>query len=451
MKRVRGLHALLHDAVDSVVNLVEQTHANVARKQLSRLDDAGLGEGARAAGELHDGIARTVYESVRMVNRGIEALGSVAVEAAERSGLGEALLGHASAAIDPAVSNELKWWSDTAQSALNAWVGDFLAQRENGLSLPFELFLGGEPLPCTREALLRALPAPSSKICLFVHGLGCTEAAWSFRAQEQFGERDANYGAFLARDLGYTPLYVRYNTGLHISQNGRALSELLERLLQAYPVEVDEIALIGHSMGGLVSRSAAHYAQLEQRSWLRKLSHLLCIGSPNLGASLERATSVFAHLLNRFDTAGTQVPAKLLNMRSAGIKDLRFGYILDEDWTGKDPDSCLTDERHDVPMVPFVTYGFVAATFLDDPGHPIGHLLGDLLVSVQSASGVCPEGRHVRFDIGGDVVLGVHHIAMLNHPQVYAQVRRLLASRVLEVEGQEVVSSLAAGSRLLTE
>jgi pimeloyl-ACP methyl ester carboxylesterase len=439
MKRLSGLRALVHDAVDAVVNLVEESHQATAHKPLELLGAVPtVGDGARVVGALHDGIAKTVYASVRLVNRGVEAVGDLAATAIQRSSLPQALRDKALARLEEKkIHDELAFWSDSAQSALNAWAGDFLARRNNPLAIPLEFFVNGAPVACTREAFAAALPHATGKLCVFIHGLGCTEASWRFRAHEQFGDKDANYGSFLARDLGYTPLYVRYNTGLHISQNGRALAELMEQLCEVYPCPLEEIALVGHSMGGLVARSAAHYAHLEGRRWLTHLTHVLCIGSPHLGAALEQVTHKLAHLLMRFDTPGTQVPAKLLNTRSAGIKDLRFGYVLDEDWTGKDPDRSLTDERHDVPMIPTVTYGFVAATFLRDPDHPLGHLLGDLLVRVPSASGRCPEARHVRFDIG-EVVHGVHHLAMLNHPQVYAQVRKFLASRVIEVEGEDV-------------
>jgi len=430
---------LLHDTLESVVDLVEETHESVAKKpERWRGNAARLGEGAAGVGALQGGIARLVYESIRRVNRGVEAVGGLAVSAVDRSGVGPLLSEQAALALDAEVARELAWWSDTAQSALNAWAGDFLARRENGLSIPLEFFAAGKRVGCTRESLREVLPEATGKLCIFVHGLGCNDATWSFRAQEQFGDPAANYGAFLARDLGYSALYVRYNTGLHISQNARALARAIDELLAVYPVQVTELALVGHSMGGLVARGAAHYAQLEERPWASRLRHLLCIGSPHLGAPLERATNWLTHLLMRFDTPGTQVPAKLLNSRSAGIKDLRFGYVLDEDWTDKDPDACLRDERNDVPLLPHVTYGFVAATFTRDPEHPLGRLLGDMLVSVPSALGQSPEGRHVRFDLG-EVVAGVHHIAMLNHPKVYQLVRRFLSSEILETTCEEVV------------
>ncbi|MFT3927875.1 MAG: alpha/beta fold hydrolase [Myxococcales bacterium] len=438
MKRLRGLHALLHDGVEAIVDLVQETHESVAKKPERLLGDVpGLGEGAAVVGALHGGIASLVYDSIRLVNRGVEAVGGLAVDAADRSGVGQLVAEQASFALDPQVARELTWWSDTAQSALNAWAGDFLARRENALSIPLEFFVAGKSVACTPEALRAALPNATGKLCIFVHGLGCTDATWSFRAREQYGDPDANYGSFLGSELGYSAIYVRYNTGLHISQNARALAGAIDALLAAYPLPVEELAIVGHSMGGLVARGAAHYAQLEQRPWVQRLRHLLCIGSPHVGASLERATNVFTHVLMRFDTPGTQVPAKLLNTRSAGIKDLRFGYVLDEDWTDRDPDALLRDERNDVPLVSGVTYGFIAATFTRDPEHPLGRLLGDMLVSVPSALGHCPEGRHVRFDLG-EVVFGVHHIAMLNHPEIYQLVRRFLSSQILDVACEEV-------------
>ena len=115
-----------------------------------------------------------------------------------------------------------------------------------------------------------------------------------------------------------------------------------------------------------------------------------------------------------------------LNARSAGIKDLRFGYLLDEQWTDQDPDAFLTDARHDVPLVEGVLYGFIAATWLSEREHPIGAWVGDLLVGVASASGIHAEkARHIPFQLG-HVLHGIHHQALLTHPLVYAQLARFL-------------------------
>jgi hypothetical protein len=101
--------------------------------------------------------------------------------------------------------------------------------------------------------------------------------------------------------------------------------------------------------------------------------------------------------------------------------------VVDHDWSGHHPDAFLNDTRTDLPLVDWVSYGSIAATFLRDPEHPLGHLLGDLLVRVPSACGKAPEPtRHIPFHIG-KVVHGVHHIAMLNHPDVYEQVLQFLS------------------------
>ena len=419
----------MHDAVDAVTTLVEDTHLHAARKPtgvIAKLPP--LAPGAQLVGAAHTGIAQIAYATVRTVNRGIEKAGDAALAAVERSGLPQTLTDSLPPLIDEAQAKELAVWADTAQSALNAWVGDHLEERGNNLAFTMGFRRDGKTVPLTREALAEACPDATPKLCVFIHGLGCTDATWGFRALEQFGDPDAHYGTFLERDLGFTYLHVRYNTGRHISDNGHELARLMQDLLEVYPVPVSQIALVGHSMGGLVARSAAHYADAHQFSWVKRLSHLLCIGSPNLGAPLEKATSMLASLFSRIDTAATQVQAKLLNMRSVGIKDLRYGYVVHHDWHGQDPNDFF-DQRGDLEPVDWVNYGYVAALFMRDPEHPLGHLLGDLLVRVPSASGKAPEeSRHVPFHIG-KVVHGVHHIAMLNHPDVYEQVLHFLSGQ----------------------
>jgi len=74
----------------------------------------------------------------------------------------------------------------------------------------------------------------------------------------------------LRDDLGYSPVFLRYNTGLHVSVNGRTLAEILELLQDQWPVPITELVLIGHSMGGLVARSACHYGAELQHGWGRR-------------------------------------------------------------------------------------------------------------------------------------------------------------------------------------
>jgi pimeloyl-ACP methyl ester carboxylesterase len=424
MTQLRGWSALLHESAQALTGLVERTHRSVARRPIALLSAVpGVGVGAQAVGAIHDGIAGAVYGGIRLLQQGLAAGSNAAATAAEQTGLSEALAGSVAQALDRKTAENLTVLRDTVQGAINGWVGDFLADKANPLAFELGFCVDGKPLPCTPVAMALAYPAPSRKVCVFIHGLGCTDLSWRFDARAQFGDDAANYGQFLARDLGFTSLFVRYNTGLHIAENARALCRLLETLQAAYPVEIDELVLVGHSMGGLVARGAVHYAVSQGCTFQERLTHLLCIGSPHLGAPLEKATHWLATALSSVDAATTQIPAALLNTRSAGIKDLRFGKVVDE------------DASLPPPMLPRVTYGTIAATVTSDPEHPLGRLLGDLLVRVPSATGVAdvPE-RHVRFDLG-EVVHGVHHLAMLNHPRVYAQVLKFLSTRVIAAEG----------------
>jgi pimeloyl-ACP methyl ester carboxylesterase len=431
------LKNLIHDAIEKTTDLVEETQESVAAKQLERLSKVSP-EAAEVAGAV-DGVrrvtSRTVYETIRVTNRGISVLNELGLTLAERvaaeaaalapeaTGEGSPLSG---VMRSPAAKNAL-WFRDLAEGALNGFIGDFLRDRENGLHIEMAFRHRSEPLPLTRQALEAAVPAPTNRLCIFVHGLACTEWAWTFLGEQYWGERGMSFGKLLSRDFGYTPFYVRYNTGVHVSENGRRLSELIGELVQAHPVPVDEVVLVGHSMGGLVARSAAHYGAEHKTPWLDRVTHLFCIGSPHFGAPLEKASNVLASVLRFFDTPGTQVPAKILNARSSGIKDLRFGYVVDEDWKGRDPDAFLEDNSSGVPFVPSVMYGFVGSTLTRDPNHPVGVLLGDVLVRLPSAAGWHKEeSRRIPFH-RGSILGGIHHLELMNHPEVYDVIRKWLS------------------------
>lgn len=437
MSRLIGLKNLIHDAIEKTTDLVEETQESVAAKQLERLSKVSpeAAEVADAVDGLRRITSRTVYETIRVTNRGISVLNELGLTLAERVATEAAALAPEatgegsplSGVMQSPVAKNALWFRDLAEGALNGFIGDFLRDRENGLHIEMSFRHRSEPLPLTRQALEAAVPAPTNRLCIFVHGLACTEWAWTFLAEQYWGERGMSFGKLLSRDFGYTPFYVRYNTGVHVSENGRRLSELIGELVQAHPVPVDEIVLVGHSMGGLVARSAAHYGVEHKASWLDRVTHLFCIGSPHFGAPLEKASNVLASVLRFFDTPGTQVPAKILNARSSGIKDLRFGYVVDEDWKGRDPDAFLEDNSSGVPFVPSVMYGFVGSTLTRDPNHPVGVLLGDVLVRLPSAAGWHKEeSRRIPFH-RGSILGGIHHLELMNHPEVYDVIRKWLS------------------------
>lgn len=431
MKRLKGSADLIFDAVEETTNLVERMHALAAKKSTRPLlMIEPLATFAQAVKTAHDATASGVYEAIRIVNKGIKKLldigADIAITAAtdsesqETNGLATPLCSDA--------KGSRSWIIDHCQALLNGLYGDFLEKRENTLDLGMNFRHQGQILEINQAALAKSLPEASGKLCIFIHGLICTEWVWSISAQQFHGDATATFGSLLKKDLGYTPLYVRYNTGRHISENGQLLSDLLTQLIDEYPKEIKEIVLIGHSMGGLVARSAAHYGKTKDAPWVQKLHHIVCAGSPNLGAPLEKATNMLSSLLRAFNTPGTQAPAQILNSRSAGIKDLRFGYTIEDEWDGQDPDAFLNDHRQNVPFVNGVGYSFIAATITRDPSHPVGVLLGDLLVRVPSAAGQAySPARRIPFS-SGHVFSGMNHLHMANHPGVYKAVRQCLTA-----------------------
>ena len=296
-----------------------------------------------------------------------------------------------------------------AISALNAWVGDYLAATGNGLHQPMGFFVGNEPVAP------EDLPASvTGRVCVLVHGLGCNESLWAFPARHGSG----GYGQLLDVDLGYMPLYVRYNTGLRISENGRALQELLTRYCDHHGTAVRELVLIGHSMGGLVIRSACHLD--EQARWTPLVRHVFYLGSPHLGAPLEKAANVVTHLLGRVDTTATRVIGDLINTRSSGVKDLRYGNLVERDWLDYDPDELLSDRRVPIPWLDTASHYRVLGHAL--PGVPT---VGDAVVRPASAAAEAgafqpgaPRAEHVV------VMEGLDHLSLARHPAVYEHIKR---------------------------
>ena len=406
MQRLSGLRALVHDAIDAITTLVEETHEGVARKPvalLSRVEP--LGSVAREVDGVRRSVARLAFDGVRGTNRAVQALLDRGLAVAARAVPSGLELGGAPTALDA--------WVEQAESALNGVVGDYLEARGNPLATGMRLRHGGRSLVLNRGELAAALPACTAKVIVFVHGLASSDSVWAP------GSNGVSFGDEVSRTLGYTPLYLRYNSGLPIANNARALALLLTQLEAAYPVPIESIALVGHSMGGLVAQGAAAAADSLGEPWVAHLGHVLAIGTPHFGAPLARAGHIVSSLAALFDTAATQVSAKVFRARSAGIKDLSFGAQLDDGLPG-------------LRFVDGVVYGAIAARFRPSGGgagwmkERMGEWIGDLLVHLPSASGRhANPARHIPFHMR-HVVDGVHHVALTTHPDVYRQLERFL-------------------------
>ena len=231
-----------------------------------------------------------------------------------------------------------------------------------------------------------------------------------------------DHGEALASALGYTPLHLRYNTGLHTSQNGRTLSALLEELLAHWPVPIEDLTVVVHSMGGLVIRSAVHCARQDALRWPSHLKNIVFLGTPHHGAPLERAGNRVDVILG--STPWTAPFARLGHLRSAGITDLRYGHVVDEDWQGHNRFHRKPDTRQVVPLPEGVACYAVAATLATRRSHVADRLLGDGLVPLASALGHHDDPRRtLAFPKASQwIAYRTTHIGLLSSPEVSRQI-----------------------------
>ncbi len=387
-----------------VSSRVEGVHRAVAGRAFGATGATGP-----AGRTIHDHIAGAVYSGLRI--GGLTA-GAVAGDVVSR------VLPSSGPAGGIPLGNQ-------ALAALNGFAGHRLEGDLTALAIPMAVRAAGRDVPLTPLDVAAAFSDTTPKLAVFVHGLAETENLWTPKAKDN---KESGYGSLLDSELGYTPVYIRYNTGRHVSENGRALGRLLSDLVNAWPVPPDEVILVGHSMGGLVIRSACHYGTSEDRSWVPLVRHIVYLGTPHLGAPLARAAGFAGWALSRLPE--TRPFAPLLNGSSDGVKDLRFGYLLDEDWSGCDPDHCTRDHRHEVPLLGSANHYVISATITSDPESPFGALVGDLLVQPASAHGRRRRRQHIPFPIEhGRSLGGLTHFHLVNHPQVWAQIRALLQSQ----------------------
>ncbi len=372
---VQGAVRLVRDAAVRLTDLIEHTHGAI-------LNTPGLG---LAAPRVTGGVTRFVYRSVRgvmhLVGHGLDlALGEIAGRQLEIATTPE---------------------REVALAALNGLLGDHLAETANPLALKMQ-FRRNE-----------SGPKPGGRIAVLIHGLCMSDLQWT--------RRDHDHGAALARDFGVAPVYLSYNSGLHISTNGRALAEGLEALITQWPAPIEDLVIIGHSMGGLVARSACYYGEEADHLWRRKLSKLVFLGTPHHGAPLERIGHWVEGIVGKIPYASGI--ARLAKIRSAGVTDLRHGALLDEDWSASRPRIVALPQS-------VACYAIAARLAAGTAGGLKDSLIGDGLVTVASAMG---DHRDPARDLGipADrrwVGVEMGHFDLLSRPEVYQQIARWLRS-----------------------
>jgi hypothetical protein len=324
------------------------------------------------------------------------------------------------ARVAPLLGEHGAWPGREATVAfLNGVLGDHLDASGNPLRIAMRLRRGGEALTLTPEALAAALPAAGGHLLVSLHGLCMNDLALRRNGHD--------HAAALEDELGCAAVYLHYNSGRHVSHNGRELARQLDALLAAWPVPVTRLDLLCHSMGGLVARSACHYAERQRLGWRGKLDKLVFLGTPHHGAPLERGSSWLPHLVGDYALAAPL--ARLVQLRSAGIADLGYGNLRDSDWQA-DGQTRPGDRRTPTPLPRGVQcYALAGSVVKGSEG--LADTLGDGLVPLGSALGRHADAAFdLRFPAAHQAVLaGVHHLGLLDSPQAYEQVRAWLASR----------------------
>jgi pimeloyl-ACP methyl ester carboxylesterase len=378
----RGAARMVVDAAEATTDVVEKMHRTIQVKPTPR----GVSVTDRTKG-----ITGLVYRSIRM---GIGLVGQT-IDA----GLTPLMM------LLP--EGESSRTRDAFRSAANGVYGDYLSRTGNPLAIDMSLHHGSQRIDLNDPTSVlgqRSDSAPVSKLLVLVHGSCMNDQQWN---------RDGHdHGAAIAGDRGYLPLYLRYNSGLQIASNGRSFAELLESMIGTWQHPVEELAIMGHSMGGLVARSACHYARAAGHAWPKVLRKLVFLGTPHHGAPLEQGGHGLDILMG---LSPYSMPlTRLSKARSAGISDLRHGTVA-------------ADEKS-VPLPTGVKCYAAAAVRSAKRGKLSDRLVGDGLVPLDSALGRHRDvNRSLKIPKSRQWVgYGLGHRDLLSHPDVYAQLRRWL-------------------------
>lgn len=364
-------------AVDRIAAPVEGMHRVISGRWFSLLRPI-----AAPVEVVHDAVRTKVYGSIRgggaLVGLGLDQW------------------------IDPASRT-----ADVAQAITSGLWGDTLGPRR--ASAPAMSIRDCDGVAVTPgPGLAAAFPAATNRLVLLVHGLVDTEHCWAGT------DTHAGLATVLHDHPELTPIAIRYNTGLHISDNGQALADVLAALHDEWPIGIESIALVGHSMGGLVIRSACETALADGHPWIDKVDDVVTIASPHRGAWLEKAANVAAWGLGV--APQTRPLAAFLNGRSAGIKDLRFGAIARSDWQDIDPDAVLVNTVGIRPLPAGIRHHFVGSVLTSNPRHPLGVVMGDFMIRTASSTARDLEPTSMV------VHTGTHHFNTPHDPVVVDQV-----------------------------
>lgn len=411
---IQGLSQLATHGVLGVTGLAESVQGNVYKAvatPFGRLGAKFIDAAPGSSGVKPGGITSWVYGGIKGVTR---LAGGTVNAALHTAG---PMIAKRFGTPDSSPERE------AVLSAINGVLGDQLLATANPLTITMRLRHEGQPLLLEKTALRERLPHATAKLLVVLHGLCMNDLQWT--------NNGYNHTDVLAKALGYTPVYLHYNTGLHTSVNGQQFASLLDALLMAWPQPIEELCLLAHSMGGLVSRSACHVAEQSGMSWRKHLKNIVFLGTPHHGAPLERVGNWIDTTLG--SNRVTQPFAAIGQIRSSGITDLRYGHVLASSWEGKDRFERSPDSREPLPLPVGVNcYTVAASTSLEAKveAKAVKEVLaGDGLVPLKSALGQHHEAPHgLNFETDKQwTAFSTNHMALLSRPDVGTHILRWLS------------------------
>ena len=397
---IRGWSRLVAGFADRVlVDTVHDMHRTISHGAFRWVGPIG-----RPLEAAYDTVTDGIYDAVRASLRMLGELGAVAADH----------LGTEEATPSPAATK--------ARAIAHGVVNEDLIALAPELDIDLTLRHEGRDLPADPEALQDAYPDASDRIAVFLHGLVDSEDVWFTRPDE------GPMMPHIAAELGVTAVLVRYGTGRAVGHNGDDLTDLLEDLVASWPVPVAELQIVGHSMGGLVARAAGYAAVSRGHTWTSSLTDIVYLGTPHLGSWLEKAANVGTWTMRHSSRYSAPI-GTLIDARSRGIKDLRYGTLLEDGWGDTPIDDLLTGLVPDEPWSEGVTHHLIVGRLRASVRHPLNAVFGDALVRTGSASGV---GKRRRIGVGGEVVVvpvEASHTRLARHPAVTEVVADVLGRR----------------------
>jgi len=307
---------------------------------------------------------------------------------------------------------------EAIRSVVNGVIGDHLEKNENPLKINMQFRHQAKTINLDPKSIKKAYLTLNGKILLMVHGSCMNDIQWT--------QKEHNHGKALAEELHKTPIFLNYNSGLHISTNGQKFNKLLEELVQHWPIPVEELVILAHSMGGLVSRSAFYYGQQQQQSWAKNLKKIIFLGTPHHGAPMEKAGNFLDVILEAIPYA--KPIARLGKIRSAGVTDLRYGNLLDEDWQNNDRFKLQGDQRQHISLPEKVACYSIAGIDSKETASKASQLIGDKMVGVKSALGQHKNPRkNLHFKKENTwIAYESNHTELLSNPKIYTKIKSWL-------------------------